>query len=151
MIIVEDKDQQLDVDEVLEGFGKEKLDRHKILNKLFNPKLRRYITNIKDDHHIDTLIYMDAHKRAVTWAFEQELQLYTKEEDLTPADLAVKRAFAEINQMTNEIADSYADWRISIKGFRSKQIIDAVAAEYTRMQSIQGAFNKAFTPQEKIK
>lgn len=150
MKLVKDKDQNLDVEEALEGFGLEKLDRHKILNKLLKPDLRRYITNVKDNGTLNTLVYMDAHRKAIEMFIEPEVKAGQREQ-ATAEQKQIAAAFQQVPDFLLTIQDSYADWRISIKGFRSKQIVDAIASEYAHLKHRQEVFNKAFTPQENIK
>lgn len=152
MKFIKDKDQLPDVEDVLDRFNIQKLDIPRILSRLLDSSVRRYISNIKDNGTLDTLTYMATWQECYRKSCESELKPYIeKEEQLTADELEIKRAFEFPALLMQHMEENHLDFRISIKGFRSKQIADAVSSNLVALQKRQDAFTKAFTPQEKIK
>lgn len=139
MKILRDQDDSLTIEESLDIANIEKLDRYRIMAKLFDPKIRRYITNIKDNATLDQLVYMDTLKDTIRVLFSQEL-----------ANPQTAPAYLSVLDMLSGIQDNYADWRMSIKAFRSKQVVEAVSSDMEALHKRRDAMGKLFTPTEKI-
>lgn len=139
--LIPDIDEHIDIEEALEIKALEKLDKYRILDKLLRFDLRRAISNIKDNATLDRMVYMDTYRDIVKETFAK---------DLTEGKKSAAAPYIEsVDRILANMENNYLDLRMSIKGFRSKQIIESVSSDFEALHNRRSAFQKAFTPSEK--